>query len=215
MSGVTLCRRQLPMPWMAGADLVLVGIAGRAGSGKSAAAEYLCRAYDFEPVAFAGAIKDLLADLLTSRGAEYAHLHEPALKTRPIAQMAGLSARQLMQSLGDWGRSLHPDWWVQQLAHHIGMAEAPALRTPVHDRIVVSDVRYDNEAHWIIDQGGVIIRLHRDQAGPAEAHSSEQCVDGLPVHVDLVNNGPTLAGLHALLDGVMDSIGCFAWSRAT
>jgi hypothetical protein len=196
------------MPWLQGADPLLVGIAGRAGSGKSTAADYLEAAYDFQPMAWAEPIKDLLEQLFLDRGIDHAHLHEPHLKTEPIAAMYGLSARQLMQRAGDWGRSIDADYWVHQLAHRMGMAAArPCDWHPIHDRIVIADVRYSNEAQWIVEAGGVIVRLHRDQAGPAGTHSSESQVDQLAVHVDLVNNGPTLTGLHALLDGVMDSIG--------
>lgn len=185
------------------ADPALIGLAGRAGAGKSAAGEYLFATYGFECVAFADAIKDLLAQLLADRGADHAHLHEAALKQQPIAELGGVTARHLMQSLGDWGRTLSPGFWIAQLAHRTGLQRGG---TPVHDRIVITDVRYPNEAAWIAAHGGVVLRLQRDGCSLADeqaAHSSEAHVQHLGAHVDLLNNGPTLYGLHALLDGAM------------
>ena len=46
-----------------------------------------------------------------------------------------------------------------------------------------------------------------EQAQAVRAHSSEQHIDELPAHIDLVNEGPTLAGFHALLDGALASVG--------
>lgn len=187
------------------ADPVLIGLIGRAGSGKTAAAYHLMMAHDFVAVAFADAIKDgVLEPMLVNLGIDYAHLHEPMLKAQRLPgyahDSAPVTARQLMQEFGDAGRRCHPDWWVDQLAASVGLMHG---RTPIHDRIVVSDVRYPNEAAWIVRHGGVLVRLHREQAEPVREHSSEQHVDTLTAHVDLVNNGPTLVGLHTLLDGVL------------
>lgn len=188
---------------------VLIGLCGRAGSGKTTAADYLRAAHEFEPVAFADAIKDMLDQHLTARNIDYAHLYEPKLKEQPLPRI-GLSARELMQRLGDAFRGADPDYWIKALADTAGLLGLPAHRQPVHDRIVVLDVRYPNEAAWLIEQGGVLIRLHREQATPVRAHSSEQYIDDLPASVDLVNDGPTLAGLHALIDGALESLGVVA-----
>ena len=107
-----------------------------------------------------------------------------------------------MQSLGDWGRSMHHDYWVQCLALAAGVPNAP-----VHDRILISDVRYPNEAAWLLEHGGVLIRLVRDTAEPVRSHSSEQHWADLPADITLVNNGPTLEGLHGLLRGAMADLG--------
>lgn len=189
-------------------DPVLIGLCGRAGSGKTAAAEHLRRAYDFEPVAFADALKDMLALLLADRGVDHAVLHEPALKGQPLAAMRGHSPRLLMQTLGDWGRDMHPDFWAHQLAHRLGMAHYSAAQWhPVHDRIAVADVRYPNEARWVQERGGVVVRLHRSGPRRAGAHSSEASVDMVDANLEIHNEGPTLAGLHAALDAAMAELG--------
>lgn len=180
-------------------QVTIVGLTGRAGSGKSAAAEYLVRRYGFLAVSFAGPLKSMLETMLVEASIDYFYLHEPKLKNEPIGELLGLSARTLMQRLGtEWGRALHPDLWVHLLERNVGLPDAP-----VHDRIVITDVRFPNECAWLRKHDGVLIRLHREQAVPVSEHASEAWIAELHADVDLVNNGPTLAGLHSLLDGAM------------
>jgi hypothetical protein len=184
-------------------DPALVGLCGAAGSGKSTAAWFLQSSYSFSSFAFADALRDMLCAHLTELGLDHAWITEPRLKAQPILGLpGGASGRQLMQSLGDWGRAMHPDYWVQclQLACGVGT-------TPVHDRLLISDVRYPNEADWVLRQGGVLIRLVRECAAPVRSHSSEQHIADLPAHIVLVNNGPTHEGLHGLLRGAMADLG--------
>ena len=189
----------LRLPILAGADPVIIGLAGRAGSGKSTAAEYLRRRYDFECIAFADALKDCLALLMADRGIDHAVLHEQRFKTVPLDAMHDTSARQLMQSLGDWGRQVARGFWVHQLAHRHGLTEG---RNPVHDRICITDVRYPNEEEWLLHKGGALLRITRQAAGNTDPHSSEQWADSLLAHATIPNDG-SLAGFHTRLDQIM------------
>ena len=186
--------------------VTLVGFIGRAGTGKDTAAAHLCAHYGFVRVAFADAIKNMLEVHLADRGIDHAYLHEPGWKNEPIPGI-GLSARELMQRQGDAFRAADPMYWVATLADVIGLRGKPAVWQPVHDRIVISDVRYPNEQGWVSECGGTLVRLVRECAEPVRAHSSEQHADYLPADHTLVNNGPSLYGLHSLLDGTMAAIG--------
>lgn len=190
-------------------DHHLIGLTGLAHTGKDTAAAYLCRRYGFVRHSFAGTLKGMLEQMMVDAGVDYAWLHQPDSKNIVIPQL-GVSARQMMQTLGDWGRSMHPDWWVRMAALQVGLPGPGMLAipfAPVHDRIVFSDVRFPNEAAWIDALGGRLARLQREQAPGGGKHCSESHVHALPVHVDLVNNGPTLVGLHGLLDGFMADLG--------
>jgi hypothetical protein len=189
---------------------IVIALAGRAGTGKDTAADYLEQHYGFARAAFAEPLKEMIEQLLTEAGLDHAWLHEPRLKNIVIPEL-GVSARQMMQTLGDWGRNMHPDWWVRLLARRMGLVGG-AAHAPVHDRIVITDLRFGNEADWLRSVGGRVIRLHREQAPSVHQHISEAQVATLRADVDLMNHGPTHTGLHTLLDGAMADMGIERWA---
>lgn len=192
---------------LAGRDPAVIGLCGLAGSGKDTAAAYLVSVHRFEPLAFADPINDMLAVLLDGFGIDHAVLHERGLKEQPLVGLPGHpSPRELKQRLGDCLRAIHPDIFVHSLAHRAGVNDLPRS-SPVHDRLVVSDVRYPNEAAFVARLGGALIHLHRDSAAPVRSHSSEAHAATLAATVSLVNNGITPHGLYDLLDGTIDSLG--------
>jgi len=185
-------------------DPTILGLAGAAGSGKDTAADYLCTHYGFVRCAFADGLKAMLEALLEHVGGDHAHLHEPARKQWPIPQLDGHTARHLMQTLGtEWGRDiLGRDFWVHALERHMGLTAGH----PVHDRIVITDVRFDNEAAAVHRHSGHVLRLVGRSAGGVPAHASEQQVGSLHCDIEIHNRG-SIAGLHDLLDGTMDTFG--------
>ena len=140
-----------------------------------------------------------------------AALYEPALKAQPLPLVHGATARQLMQTLGDWGRSIHADFWLTALQQRIGMWAT--VQTPVHDRIVIDDVRFPNEAAWLTGAGGTLVHLLRAQAFPplhaasGPGHDSERHAGDLGAQFTFVNNGITRHSMHELVDGLMSSLG--------
>jgi hypothetical protein len=170
-------------------DAIIIGLAGRAGAGKDTAGYHLVDAHRFHAVAFADLINDLADVLITCWDVDYAVLHERSMKEQPIYAMPGApSPRRLKQDLGDIGRAWHPDFWVQALARSVGLHDLPRS-SPVHDRIVITDVRYPNEAAWVVGLGGVVLRVVRPGAAPVRDHSSEQHVDSLAVSLEISNDG--------------------------
>jgi hypothetical protein len=73
--------------------------------------------------------------------------------------------RVLLQNLGQAVREhIAPDAWITAL---LTAAER------VHGDVVVTDVRYPNEAAAIRDQGGYLVQIVRPGVGPANEHASE------------------------------------------
>lgn len=193
-------------------DPLIIAFAGLAGTGKDTAAAHLVQRYGFVQAAFADPIRSMALILMEEAGIDDAWLTERALKESPMPGL-GVSARALLQTLGtEVGRHLSPDLWTRHMGLRLGL-EACSYevelwpRQPVHDRIVISDCRFENEAQWVKRYGGHIIRLHRHQAGEVRNHASEAQVLSLPADVDIHNHGLTVDGLHALLDGAMATLG--------
>src|SRR5687768_3384285 len=117
----------------------IIGITGRAGSGKDTVADYLVERHGFVKIAFADPIKQMLRQLgvdCTDRSSK----EQP----HPIY---GKSPRQMAQYLGtEWMRNLiHPNGWVlaaqarvKTITHLTSLEEVPS----VHG-IVISDVRFE------------------------------------------------------------------------
>lgn len=94
----------------------------------------------------------------------------------------GVSLRRLMQTLGtEWGRELiNPDLWVI-LAKQVLADNGPGM--------LISDVRFENEAKWIRSVGGRIIHIRRFDRLVVEGHVSEAGIPALPEDILIHNNG--------------------------
>lgn len=139
----------------------LIGLIGRARSGKDTVAGYLARRHMFAHIAFADPMKQMLETA-------FGDLFRDGDREKPIDWL-GKSPRQLMQTLGtEWGRNqVHPELWVlltEQKVKHFVELDMP---------LVISDVRFHNEADMILKHGGELWRIQRDGASVAE-HISEQ-----------------------------------------
>lgn len=161
---------------------MLIGLTGLPGSGKDTIANLLL-ADGFRHYAFAWPIKLALSTMFS---------WDPALwedrewKERPIPWLNNQSPRDLSKTLGtDWGRDMI-DWdlWLD-----LGEVR---VRQACRDgaSMVISDVRFENEARMIIDNGGIIVSVLSDQADEPSEHVSDA---GIPIDLitcGILNNGP-------------------------
>lgn len=174
---------------------VVVAFIGPAGCGKSTCATLLEEHHGYTRLKFAHPIKQMLRSL----GLEDRHL-EGVDKESPTDLLSGVSPRRAMQLLGhEWGRILiHPDLWVRAW-----MKDAVWKIQNGH-RLVIDDLRYENELDAILRLGGVTIRIVRkDQSTQCEQHDSEtQNIFGQRV---IVNDG-SLDKLYAVTELTLDSI---------
>lgn len=172
---------------------MIIGLAGRARAGKTTAANMLLAGgYANYEYAFASPIKNMLKAIGIDPEDSYWEAH----KTDPIPFFNGLSYRELMQSLGaDWGRTtLGDDIWVKI---------ADQVRASLPDQVMlISDVRYDNEAAFVKQNGGKILHIESPFSQEAQSHSSELGFDPAYVDVFIKNNG-TLEQLDIALMDIM------------
>lgn len=190
----------------------LIGIYGRARSGKDTAADYLAKRHGLLKYAFAEPIKQMLKAVFGD------HFHEG--DRSGICPETGKSYREMMQTIGtEWGRDMmHPELWVRMAAKKwqwvqdgcpfetpIGTASHVCLGDkPVNNGMIISDVRFRSEAEWIRRAGGVVIQLYgrgSDVPVGIPGHISESGLRLNEVDMGLNNNGD-LEHLKYLLDGV-------------
>jgi len=155
----------------------LIGIAGRARSGKDTVANFIIAAIGGYRYSFADPIRAMLAPL----GVD---MNDPYWQARKedVIPALGVSPRRMMQTLGtEWGRQLiNPDLWII-MAHQRLLQNGPGM--------VIPDVRFENEAAWIRKHGGWIIHVIRPEAKAVEAHASEDGIEMLDADAQLFNSG--------------------------
>jgi hypothetical protein len=176
---------------------ILIGLHGLARTGKDTAANYLASQYAFMAYAFAAPLKTAL-QLMFNLTEEQLN---GALKEVPLANI-GKSPRELMQLLGtEWGRHLvHSDLWLLLARQHLDAALE--FNNQWLQGFVISDVRFENEATWIRNQGGTVVHLLRPDATAVNPHVSEA---GVAIHDNdfVIQNDADLQHLYAQLDHLM------------
>ena len=174
---------------------ILIGLTGRARSGKTTAAEHLARTYLLEQYAFADPLRDGLMAIFNLDPTDF----EGDRKEQPLGWL-DCSPRQLMQSMGtEWARNtVHPDVWVklaEQNLEYMTKAMGAVLG------FVVSDVRFENEADLIRRRGGTVIHILRPNALAVNPHISEAGIAANSADLTLPNYG-TVEGFLRSLDEV-------------
>lgn len=173
------------------AQINLIGIAGPARSGKDTVANFIIAAQGGYRYSFADPIRAMLRQI----GVD---MDDPYWRDRKeqVIPALGVSPRRLMQTLGtEWGREqINADLWLI-LAQQRLLSNGPGM--------VISDVRFENEATWIRSLGGRIIHVHRPDVAKIEEHISEGGIESQPTDVKLFNNG-TLEELQDAVRGLLN-----------
>lgn len=179
-------------------NAILVGLCGPAGCGKSTVGNVMEREFLFTQHAFAAPIKRGLNAMFHW---EMQQWDNRAWKESTI-DWIGKSPRQLIQTLGtEWGRDLiAPDLWIR-----IAMRRWGEVRASHSPRMVITDVRFDNEAQAIIDAGGSIWRVEREQVTPVTGHVTEKGISPVLVTGRIRNQG-TIADLEFTIFDLMQTL---------
>lgn len=145
----------------------LIGITGKAGSGKTSLAEVL-ETQGYTMKAFAEPLKYIAKSWFNWNGEK------------------DEKGRKLLQDLGSVGRAYNKDVWVKHAEKFIEARILMAKNSKYHVdevKIVWQDVRFENEVKMIRDLGGIIIHLKGKgyDMGELNNHESEQ---ELPIDTD-------------------------------
>lgn len=171
---------------------MLIGLTGHKQVGKDTCAAYLEERYGFEVDAFAAPLKEACRAIFgLTHGQLYGELKEVV---DPFWQK---TPRQIMQTVGtEVGRQIDPEVWVKAFCRRYE-------RSQPH-RLVVTDVRFPNEAVAIRQLGGRIIRITRPgHAG--DNHASETAQADITPDGTL-HNGGSIPDLHKNLVSLMYTV---------
>lgn len=147
----------------------IIGITGKAGSGKDTLADYLVRQHGFVKYNWALPMKRALNAMF---GWDMALWDNRDWKECVVPEI-GYSPRQLAQTMGtEWGRlTLDQNFWVRVGLIHVGASLARGRS------VVIPDCRFDNEAVALQRLGARVWEVYRPGAGIAGNHVSEAGID--------------------------------------
>lgn len=150
----------------------LIAISGKAGSGKDTVASYISTKYlNTYTEAFADPIKRACAEAF---GIDINDFNDPILKEatdlvwnvspRKIAQFVG--TEMFRQTLHSLLQEIDNDFWVQRMDHLINGNILTHLGASYDDEdtIIISDLRFQNECDWLVENNAVIIHLTSNRA---------------------------------------------------
>jgi dephospho-CoA kinase len=172
-------------------QIVIIGLSGYASAGKDSVAQILVEKFGYKRMAFADAIRDILytLDPLTNNG----------LHLRTVVDDYGWDLakqdneiRRLLQVLGtEVGRNVFgDDVWVDVLISKL---------EPM-DKVVITDVRFPNEARELHNLAGEIWRVNREGVSAINEHVSESQMDEYNFDKIIDNNGSLEDLEHAIVE---------------
>ncbi|WP_025040996.1 deoxynucleotide monophosphate kinase family protein [Nitrosospira briensis] len=185
----------------------IIGLSGPAGSGKGSVARALCETQGFVELAFADPIRAMVA---AAFGLDDSYFTDRAKKEAVVIRI-GKSPRELMQSAGDWLRELDPDMLLILLQPRL----ARILKSPPSlyiTGIVISDVRKENEAHYIREMGD-LWHIHRTTlaytglASNTRLHNTEAGVEWKPGD-GLIANAGSIDDLYDNVNALFEETSC-------
>lgn len=171
-----------------------IGITGKAQSGKDSVADVLQKELDYS-------IRYALADPI--KAAVFGMLGLETLSERTNLMQSkeeeipwlGLSPRALMQSIGtELRKDLDPDIWTRFLSKFCAdfveleeVFESNNKEEPLY--VIVPDVRFNNEAHYIKIEGGIVVHVIKPDVPTIRPHASEAGISSKYVDHVIENDG--------------------------
>lgn len=188
-----------------------IAITGQKRSGKDTSADYLAGVFEYQRLAFADPIKDILCHTLgISRETLDDFKNNPETHKVEGIESYGvcidnsledsvefsIDMRQILTNFGDaMKKQFGEDIWANKLVKD-------ALFWDV-DKLVVPDLRYLNEYQYLKEYSEklIVIKIHKDGLGE-DSHSSEQEYKSIPADYEIYNNG-SIQELHNKLNKIV------------
>lgn len=180
----------------------ILGIAGGIGVGKDTIAEYIAKKYGLRTRAFADDLKNWVAGLF---GWGYEHMYGDLKGV--VDPKWNISPRKALQILGTEGcRALCNDIWLIKMQDWIDHFLPPT------DGLIITDIRFENEASFVRNLGGNVIHVTGPSRGSAIAsqsdkrHASEQRLIVEKGDFEISNRG-ALAETFKNIDEMLEDLG--------
>jgi hypothetical protein len=169
----------------------ILGLTGLPRSGKDSIADYLCaisNGHGYIRRSFAHPLKQAAAILLGREMWEMEGRH--GFDREAILPEWGFNTRWFLQVFGTecLRNQVAQDFWIKCMRN--------SLPSNPYTKVVITDVRFDNEAALVRELGGTVIEVRRPSVSSASNHVSDK---GVVADSVILNTG-TLQDLWAAVD---------------
>lgn len=156
----------------------LIGMTGRKRSGKDTVGAYLRMEHNFAQESFAKPLKEAVRYIYG-----WGHEHVDGALKEVVDPYWQTTPRAVLQYLGtEIGRQLDENIWVKSLQKRLEAFPAGS--------VVITDVRFPNEADVVKALGGEIWRIIRPALGDrTDLHASEIGMDNYVADREILNTG--------------------------
>ena len=186
---------------------MIIALSGYARTGKDTVANILVAKYDFERVAFADKLREVLYALnpIVGWGVTMPVYYQDVIDLYGYEAAKdttfGPEIRRLLQRLGTEAgrRVLGEDVWATALLDGLEVGQ----------NYVITDCRFPNEARAVEAELGLTVRVSRLDIGPVNDHESEISLDDWSFDA-YINNDGTLEDLSNAVDAMVDAFS--VWS---
>ena len=164
----------------------LIGLSGAARSGKDTVGKFLEEWHYFKRYAFADPLKKCASEMF---GLPLETFYEGDREI--INEFWGFSPRQMLQLLGTeggrevfgydlWTKRAQMEWDTHKEAITNSAKYVSGQHLQGHNGMVITDVRFENEAKFVKDQGGIILHIERPGADGSVGVSNHASEAGYP-----------------------------------
>ena len=180
--------------------MVLIGIIGKIGSGKTTVTNHLVSKYLFKEYAMALPLKNACKELFRLSDEQLNGSLEQ--KEEPDPRWFGASPRKILQFVGTDLLRNQIDTIMPGLGQDIFVNSFKLWYNEqrIGTHVVVSDVRFQNETDIIRKLGGYLIKLERPDIDDTSDHSSETGVDNILDYNMIIYNDSSIEDLLKKVD---------------
>lgn len=184
----------------------IIAITGNAGSGKSTIAKMIVK-HGYSEIQFSSKLKDIVSIIFnwdrrslsgeSTNSRRWREDIDPLWSSRLDRYV---DPRTILQQVGTdlFRNHLDPNIWIYSIEDEV-LDSLP---------VVVSDLRFPNEAEYIKSLGGYVIRVVRDnynRSNNNDLHESETHIDGIDADYFIDNNG-SISDLYERVEEILNII---------
>lgn len=130
--------------------MIIIGLSGYKGVGKTSAADYLVRYRGFKKLSFSTRLKELSRILIPEFTETMLFGNEKEVSQSFITDH---TPREFMERLGEFMRFWRNTYWLDIIKN--------GVENNHNFNIVIDDVRYPNEAEYLRKLDGILVRVNR------------------------------------------------------